>query len=73
MSTKSKYKENNFSPENLLNSNYKDQNNLNEDERINIKHLLKRIHDERKQERKNSVSVGVVFLSIILIFSFVQN
>jgi len=71
--TKSKYKKNNFSPENFLALNCKSKNNLDEVKKTNIKHLLKRIHDERKQERKNSVSVGVVFLSIILIFSFVQN
>ena len=73
MNSESKYKENNFSPENLLNSNYKDQNNLNEDERINIKHLLKRIRDKRKQDKKNSISIGFVFLSFFLIFFYVQN
>ncbi len=73
MIAKSKYKKNNFSPENFLALDCKNKNNLDEEKKTNIKHLLKRIHDERKQERKKSVSVGVVFLSIILIFSFVQN
>ena len=73
MTTKSKYIANNFSTENFPNSDYKDQDNLNEKKRTNIRHLLKRIHDEKKRERKSAISIGFAFFFFFLIFSFVQN
>jgi hypothetical protein len=73
MNSELKYKKNNFSPENFPNTDYENQNDLNKDKKTNIKYLLKRIHDQRKRDRKKSISIGFAFLSIILIFSFVQN
>ena len=73
MNSQSKYRKNNFSPENFPNTDYENQNDLNKDKKTNINYFLKRIHDQRKRDRKKSISIGFAFMSIILIFSFVQN
>ena len=73
MSTQLKYKENNFSAGNFDNSDYKNHNNLNLVERPNIEHLIKRIHDERKKEKKNFKLFGFACLLTILIFYFLLN
>jgi len=70
------YKENNFSTENLSTSNATSQNNIAKTERTarpNIDHLIKRILVERRREKRKSMALGFLVLSIILIFYFFQN
>jgi|TARA_B110000971_G_C19765501_1_gene388430 hypothetical protein len=65
------YKENNFSTENISTSNNISKNNKTVTARPNIDHLIKRIMDERRQQKKtNAITLGIVLLSIISIFYF---
>ena len=64
------YKENNFSTENLSTSHATSQNNIDKTARPNIDHLIKRILIERRREKRNSMALGFLVLSIILIFYF---
>ena len=64
------YKENNFSTENLSTLRDKSQNNIDKIVRPNIDHLIKRILVERRREKRNSMALGFLVLSIILIFYF---
>ena len=64
------YKENNFSTENLSTSHATSQNNTDKTARPNIDHLIKRILVERRREKRNSMALGFLVLSIILIFYF---
>jgi|TARA_B110000261_G_scaffold130948_1_gene146916 hypothetical protein len=64
------YKENNFSTENLSTSHATSQNNIDKTARPNIDHLIKRILVERRREKRNSMALGFLVLSIILIFYF---
>ena len=64
------YKENNFSTENLSTLRDKSQNNIDKIVRPNIDHLIKRILVERRREKRNSIALGFLVLSIILIFYF---
>tara|TARA_B100000795_G_C22625375_1_gene370484 strand:+ start:381 stop:647 length:267 start_codon:yes stop_codon:yes gene_type:complete len=80
------YKENKFSTETLSASHARSQDNmhktamLNIDKtegpnidrtaRPNIDHLIKRVLSERRRERKNFITLGAIFLSIILFFIF---
>ena len=66
----SKYKVNNFSTETLYNPNTTAQHDRYKTTRPKIDHLMKRIIDDRKREKKKIVAFGSVFLSIILIFNF---
>jgi|TARA_B110000914_G_scaffold60472_1_gene52513 hypothetical protein len=61
------YKINNFSTEQLSTST--DNNNINKTTKPNIDHLLRRILVERRRERKKLIASGIVFFSIVLIFS----
>jgi hypothetical protein len=67
------YKENNFSTENLSTSHATPQNNIAKTARPNIDHLIKRILVERRREKRKSMALGFLVLSIILIFYFFQN
>ena len=70
----SQYKENNFSAENLPSLDATSQKNINTSKRPNIDHLVKRIINERRQQRKtNIISLGAALLSFTLIFYFFQN
>ena len=64
------YKENNFSTESFLSSDTITKNKINKTTRPNIDHLIKRIIVERRRERRNITVLGVVCLSIILVFVF---
>ena len=64
------YKENNFSTESFLSSDTITKNKINKITRPNIDHLIKRIIVERRRERRNITVLGVVCLSIILVFVF---
>ena len=67
----SHYKENNFSTENTSNSVNISKNNKTVTAKPNINHLIKRIIDERRKQKKtNIITLGTVLLSIILIFYF---
>jgi|TARA_B110000914_G_C15171206_1_gene312931 lipid II:glycine glycyltransferase (peptidoglycan interpeptide bridge formation enzyme) len=68
----SQYKENNFSTENFSASHTVTQNNTNKTVRANIGHLIKKISVERKREKKIITALGVVILSISLIFIYFQ-
>jgi len=63
----SQYKENNFSTENLSTSHAVIQNKI---VRPNIGHLIKKITVERKREKKITIALGTVILSLILIFIY---
>ena len=63
----SQYKENNFSTENLSTSPAVIQNKI---VRPNIGHLIKKITAQRKREKKITIVLGTVILSIILIFIY---
>ena len=67
------YKENNFSTESLSTSHTTVQNNTNKTSKANIHHLIKRIHVEKKRERRVTLSLGVVCLSTFLAFIFFVN
>ena len=67
------YKENNFSTASSLISDKITKNNINKITRPNINHLIKRIIVERRRERRNITVLGVVCLSIIIIFVFFLN
>ena len=62
----SQYKENKFSTENLLTTHTSSQNNLDDTVRPNIDHLIKRILVERRRGKKNIITLGTVFFTIIL-------
>ena len=66
----SQYKKNNFSTENFSTPLTTSQNNIDKKARPNIDHLIKRIHIERRREKRNSMALGFLVLSIILIFYF---
>ena len=68
----SQYKENNFSTESLPASHALTQNNISKVVKPNIGHLIKKILAERKREKKITIALGVIFLSISLIFVFLQ-
>jgi len=68
----SKYKVNNFSTETLYNPNTTAQHDRYKTTRPKIDHLMKRIIDDRKKEKKNFVVFGTFFLLIFLIFYFFQ-
>jgi hypothetical protein len=68
------YKENNFSTKSLSSSYISNQNDEKLITKPNIDHLIKRILDERKRERKNTIfTLIAVFSSIILIVYFFSN
>jgi len=67
------YKENNFSTESFLSSDTITKNKINKITRPNIDHLIKRIIVERRRERRNITVLGVVCLSILLVFVFFLN
>tara|TARA_B110000285_G_C14864369_1_gene486100 strand:- start:252 stop:467 length:216 start_codon:yes stop_codon:yes gene_type:complete len=69
----SQYKDNIFSTENFSTSGTTTKNNINKKTRANIDHLIKRIHVERRRERKNTLALGFIFLLIIFVFYFFQN
>jgi hypothetical protein len=69
----SQYKENSFSTESSSASLAKGQNNMNKTAKPNIDYLIKRILIKRRQERKNTIAITTVCLSIILIFVYFQN
>jgi len=68
----SQYKENNFSLENRSTSHNPFKKNTNETARPNIDDLIKRILNEKRRERRNTLTLGFVVLSLILIFFFFQ-
>jgi len=63
----SQYKENKFSTENFLNRHSSSQNNIDDTVRPNIDHLIKRILVERRRGKRNTLILGTVFFTIILI------
>ena len=67
------YNENNFSTENRSASHTITQNNKDKITKPNIDHLIKRILVERRRKKRNSLFLGYLVLSIILIFYFFQN
>ena len=67
------HKINKFSIEGLSDSYARFQNNKDKTARPNIDHLIKRIIVERRRERRNITVLGVVCLSIIIIFVFFLN
>jgi hypothetical protein len=67
-----KYKVNNFSSETLYNPITTAHHNTHEITKPKIGHLMKRIIDDRKKEKKNFAVFGTFFLSIFLIFNFFQ-
>tara|TARA_B110000967_G_C18626865_1_gene431652 strand:- start:104 stop:319 length:216 start_codon:yes stop_codon:yes gene_type:complete len=69
----SQYKENNFSTGSLSTPLATDQNNIIRSRKPNIDNLIKRIIVERRQEKKNIITLGVVVFSLILIFYFFQG
>ena len=70
----SQYKENNFSPENSPSLDAASQKNINIIKRPNIDHLIKRIINEKRQQKKiNIITLGAALLSFILILYFFQN
>ena len=69
----SKYKKNNFSAKDSSTSLTEVQDYVDKSARPNIDHLIKKILDQRRQERKNVMTLGVVFFSIVSISYFFQN
>ena len=67
-----KYKKNNFSTETVSTLQTESQYNIYKNTKPKIDHLIKRINDERKREKRNVITVGTVFLSTILTFYFFQ-
>ena len=68
----SQHKENKFSVESLSGSYARSQDNKDKTVRPNIDYLIKKILVERRQERKKTITLGAIFLSIILFFTFFQ-
>ena len=68
-----KYKKNNFSTETVSTLQTESQYNIYKNTKPKIDHLIKRINDERKREKRNVITVGTVFLSTILTFYFFQQ
>ena len=68
----SQYKENKFSTENLSASYARYQDGTDKTVRPNIDHLIKRILVERRREKKKSIILGAISLSVILFFYFFQ-
>tara|TARA_B100000767_G_C19338876_1_gene358889 strand:- start:161 stop:379 length:219 start_codon:yes stop_codon:yes gene_type:complete len=66
----SQYKENKFSAENLSTLRSSSQNNIDDAVRPNIDHLIKRILIERRRGKRNTLVLGTVFFTIILILYF---
>jgi len=67
----SQYKENNFSPESSPASRTFTSNKIS---KPNIDHLKKRIVNENKRQNKiNIITIGIILLSASLIFYFFQN
>ena len=66
----SQYKENKFSTENLFTPPTSSQNNIDDTVRPNIDHLIKRILVERRRGKRNTLVLGTVFFTIILILYF---
>jgi hypothetical protein len=66
----SKYKENNFSLKNFSTSHAVSQNNT---VKPNIDNLIKKILVERKRERIKAITLGLISLSVFLMFIFYQN
>ena len=66
----SQYKENNFSTKSISSSSNIEENNINRIVKPNIDNLIKRIHVERRREKKIFMAVGSVFFSAVLIFYF---
>ena len=64
----SQYKDNIFSTEKFSISNTRTQNNINKTTKPNIDHLIKRIVDEKKREKKNILALGFISLSVVLLF-----
>ena len=64
----SQYKENNFSTESVSSSNDETQNNINTTIRPDINYLIKRIHIQRRRERRNVIALIFFILSVVLIF-----
>ena len=69
----SQYKDNIFSTEKFSISNTRTQNNINKTTKPNIDHLIKRIVDEKKREKKNIMALGFISLSVVLLFFVFQN
>ena len=67
------YKENNFSTESLSASHATVQNNINKTSKANIHHLIKRIHVEKRRERRSVIALSFFVLSVILIYFFFQS
>ena len=68
----SKYRVNKFSANTVYNLNTSSQYNTLKTTKPRIDHLMKRIIDDRKKEKKIIVAFGSIFFSIILIFHFFQ-
>ena len=68
----SQYKENNFSTKSISISTNIEENSINRIVKPNINNLIKRIHVERKREKKNITTLGVIFLLIVLTIYFFQ-
>ena len=68
MSTR--YRENNFSTESSSFSLTKDLKDIQTVAKPNIDNLIKRIHVERRREKKIFMAVGSVFFSAVLVFYF---
>jgi len=69
----SQYRKNNFSTESLSASLTTESDNINRTIKPNIENLLKKIHVERRREKKNIITLGFVTSSIILIVFFIQS
>ena len=70
----SQYKENKFSTESFPTSHVRSQDNIDKTARPNIDVLIKRILTERRRERKKTIlTLGAIFLSIILFFIFISS
>ena len=67
------YKINKFSIESLSDEYARSQNNKDKTARPNIDHLIKKIFVERRRERKKSITLGAISLSIILFFIYIAN
>ena len=67
------YKRNKFSIESLSDEYARSQNNKDKTPRPNIDHLIKKIIVERRRERKKSITLGAISLSIILFFIYIAN
>jgi|TARA_B100000780_G_scaffold271958_1_gene233467 hypothetical protein len=66
----SQYKENNFSTENFSLPPARLQKSLDKLARPNIDDLIKKIHLERRKERRITITIGFVITSVVLIFVF---